>query len=56
VTDLVFVLDKETKNMVRYDAKDEGGPIPNLYVRKAFFSGLPPETITITLVEGKNTK
>jgi hypothetical protein len=47
-----MVLSKETKNTVRYDARKDTEPVPNIYVLKTALPTPPPSIIQITISEG----
>jgi hypothetical protein len=51
---LIFTLERETKNTIRYQEDADGKPpaIGTLYVQKWLLGKEPPKTLTITLEEG----
>jgi hypothetical protein len=51
---LIFTLERETKNTIRYQEDADGKPpaIGTLYVQKWLLGKEPPKTLTTTLEEG----
>ena len=51
---LMFKVERETKNTVRYQEQTDGKPpaIGTLYVQKWALGEKPPETIAVTIQDG----
>lgn len=51
---LIFTMEKETKNTIRYMEQTDGKPpaIGSLYVQKWLVGQNPPKTLTVTIQEG----
>ncbi len=50
---LVFTLERETKNTVRYQERTDGQPaiIGTVYIQKSVVGSNPPKEITVTISE-----
>ena len=53
--ELKFVLERETKNTVRYQEQSDGQPavIGTVYIQKSTLGNEPPVDITVTISESK---
>jgi hypothetical protein len=52
---LIFTVEKETKNTIRYIEQTDGKPpaVGTLYVQKWLLGQNPPKVLTVTIQEGE---
>ena len=52
---LIFALERETKNTIRYSEQTDGNPpaVGTIHLQKWAMGDQPPKTLTVTVSEGQ---